>query len=166
MPLVPFLFEPTSPMTGLPATDDVLSLILRIYRRDSELDKMLFDRAVPLLNVGGVSQEHWDTFVVASSNALMSTEPGGITAQYVEPVRPRVQEISLRMVRPQSAVGESAESKAIDKTQLDTQLASFARRSGSARKPSAGSSPPGGLERKRTGARRNTTSRMMWARRR
>ena len=28
-------------MTGLPATDDVLSLILRIYRRDSELDKML-----------------------------------------------------------------------------------------------------------------------------
>lgn len=77
-------------MTGLPATDDVLSLILRIYRRDSELDKMLFDRAVPLLNVGGVSQEHWDTFVVASSNALMSTEPGGITAQYVEPVRHRV----------------------------------------------------------------------------
>ena len=160
--------------------DDVLSLILRIYRRDSELDKMLFDRAVPLLNVGGVSQEHWDTFVVASSNALMSTEPGGITAQYVEPSgtafqaqaealardEASVREIALRMVRPQSAVGESAESKAIDKTQLDTQLASFARRSGSARKPSAGSSPPGGLERKRTGARRNTTSRMMWARRR
>lgn len=137
---------PTSPMTGLPATDDVLSLILRIYRRDSELDKMLFDRAVPLLNVGGVSQEHWDTFVVASSNALMSTEPGGITAQYVEPSgtafqaqaealardEASVREIALRMVRPQSAVGESAESKAIDKTQLDTQLASFARRSGSA----------------------------------
>jgi len=37
-----------------------------------------------------------------------------------------VWEIALRMVRPQSA-----ESKAIDKTQLDTQLASFARRSGS-----------------------------------
>ena len=146
VPLVPFLFEPISPMTGLPATDDVLSLILRIYRRDSELDKMLFDRAVPLLNVGGVSQEHWDTFVVASSNALMSTEPGGITAQYVEPSgtafqaqaealardEASVREIALRMVRPQSAVGESAESKAIDKTQLDTQLASFARRSGSA----------------------------------
>ena len=116
------------------------------YRRDSELDKMLFDRAVSLLNVGGVSQEHWDTFVVASSNALMSTEPGGITAQYVEPSgtafqaqaealardEASVREIALRMVRPQSAVGESAESKAIDKTQLDTQLASFARRSGSA----------------------------------
>lgn len=63
-----------------------------------------------------------------------------------------MREISLRMVRPQSAVGESAESKAIDKTQLDTQLASFARRSGSARKPSAGSSPPGGLEPKEDGS--------------
>lgn len=146
VPLVPFLLEPTSSMTGLPATDDVLSLILRIYRRDSELDKMLFDRAVPLLNVGGVSQEHWDTFVVASSNALMSTESGGITAQYVEPSgtafqaqagalardEASVREIALRMVRPQSAVGESAESKAIDKTQLDTQLAAFARRCGGA----------------------------------
>lgn len=148
VPIVPFTFEDTagSIMSGVPATDDVLSLVLRIYRRDSELDKMLFDRAVPLLNVGGVSQEHWDTFVVASSNALMSTEPGGITAQYVEPSgtafqaqaealardEASVREIALRMVRPQSAVGESAESKAIDKTQLDTQLASFARRSGSA----------------------------------
>lgn len=146
VPLVPFLFEPDSPMTGLPATDDVLSLILRIYRRDSELDKMLFDRAVPLLNVGGVSEEHWDTFVVASSNALMSTEPGGISAQYVEPSgaafqaqaealardEAGVREIALRMVRPQSAVGESAEAKRLDKTQLDTQLAAFARRCGGA----------------------------------
>ena len=165
VPLVPFLFEPTSPMTGLPATDDVLSLILRIYRRDSELDKMLFDRAVPLLNVGGVSQEHWDTFVVASSNALMSTEPGGITAQYVEPSgtafqaqaealardEASVREIAPRMVRPQSAVGASAESKALDKTQLDTQLARFARRSRSAE--ALGSSPPGGLELRRTESR-------------
>lgn len=55
VPIVPFTFEDTagSIMSGVPATDDVLSLVLRIYRRDSELDKMLFDRAVPLLNVGG-----------------------------------------------------------------------------------------------------------------
>ena len=129
VPLVLLLFEPTSPMTGLPPTDDVLSLILRIYRRDSELDKMLFDRAVPLPNVGGVNQEHWDTFVVASSNALMSTESGGITAQYVEPSGTAFQAQAEALardeasVRPQSAVGESAESKAIDETQLDTQLA-------------------------------------------
>lgn len=47
VPLMPFLFEPTSPMTGLPATDNVLSLLLRIYRRGWELDKMLFDLASP-----------------------------------------------------------------------------------------------------------------------
>lgn len=41
-----------------------------------------------------------------------------------------VREIALRMVRPQSAVGESAESKAIDKTQLDTQACQLRRRSG------------------------------------
>ena len=117
--------------------------------------------------------------MVASSNALMSTEPGGITAQYVEPSgtafqaqaealardEASVREIALRMVRPQSAVGESAESKAIDKTQLDTQLASSPG-AAAARKPSAGKLPPGGLELRRTKSRRNTTSRMMWARRR
>lgn len=56
VPLVPVPVRADLPHDRLPATDDVLSLILRIYRRDSELDKMLFDRAVPLLNVGGVSR--------------------------------------------------------------------------------------------------------------
>ena len=112
------------------------------YRRDSELDKMLFDRAVPLLNVNGLSKEDWADFVVGSSNALMSTDPGGITAQYVESTgtsfsaqtefltrdENSVREIALRMIRPQSGVGESAESKQIDRQQLDTQLANFARR--------------------------------------
>ena len=114
----------------------------RIYRRDSELDKMLFDRAVPLLNVNGLSKEDWADFVVGSSNALMSTDPGGITAQYVESTgtsfsaqtefltrdENSVREIALRMIRPQSGVGESAESKQLDRQQLDTQLANFARR--------------------------------------
>ena len=86
----------------------MLSLILRIYRRDSELDKMLFDRAVPLLNVGGVSQEHWDTFVVASSNALMSTEPGGITAQYVEPSGTAFQAQAEALARDEASVREIA----------------------------------------------------------
>ena len=144
VPVVPFTFEDTagSIMSGVPATDDVLSLVLRIYRRDSELDKMLFDRAVPLLNVNGLSKEDWADFVVGSSNALMSTDPGGITAQYVESTgtsfsaqtefltrdENSVREIALRMIRPQSGVGESAESKQIDRQQLDTQLANFARR--------------------------------------
>ena len=103
---------------------------------------MLFDRAVPLLNVNGLSKEDWADFVVGSSNALMSTDPGGITAQYVESTgtsfsaqtefltrdENSVREIALRMIRPQSGVGESAESKQLDRQQLDTQLANFARR--------------------------------------
>ena len=144
VPVVPFTFEDTagSIMSGVPATDDVLSLILRIYRRDSELDKMLFDRAVPLLNVGGVNKEDWEEFVVGSSNALMSSDAGGISAQYVESTgtsfaaqteyltrdENSVREIALRMLRPQSGVGESAESKQLDRQQLNTQLANFARR--------------------------------------
>ena len=146
VPLVPFLFEPTSPMTGLPRYGR------RVVPDPAHLQAGLGTRqdAVrpgrPSAQCGRRKPEHWDTFVVASSNALMSTEPGGITAQYVEPSRHRVsgagrspcprrgQRAGNRPSHGPSTVrrGESAEAKAIDKTQLDTQLASFARRSGSA----------------------------------
>ena len=43
-----------------------------------------------------------------------------------------MREIALRMIRPLSGVGESAESKQLDRQQLDTQLANFARRCASA----------------------------------
>lgn len=142
VPVVPFLFEPIDAMCGNPATDDVLSLILRVYRRDSELDKMLFDCAVPLGVFNGVDEEMYENFVRSSSNILMSNSIPGISGSYVEPLGTSYQslreslaediasirEISLRMVRPQSAVGESAESKNLDKQQLDTQLAAYARR--------------------------------------
>lgn len=142
VPLVPFQFEPTSPMTGNPATDDVLSLILRVYRRDSELDKMLFDCAVPLLVANGLDEQQGEKFVRASSNMLVSPEKEGVSASYVEPTGTsftaqaafiasdiqQIREIALRMVRPDSAVGESAEAKKLDNLQLDTQLAKFAQR--------------------------------------
>lgn len=35
------------PITGFPAAADVLSLLLHIYQQDFELDKMLFNQAVP-----------------------------------------------------------------------------------------------------------------------
>lgn len=141
-PLVPILFEPTSLLTGNPATDDVLSLILRVYRRDSELDKMLFDVAVPLAIINGLDPDDKDKFIRSSSSILVSSMQGGISAQYLEPTGQSFQalremldndirsirEIALRMVRPDSAQAISAESKSIDKQQLDTQLASFARR--------------------------------------
>lgn len=142
VPLSAFLFEPVTAMTGNPATDDALSLILRVYRRDSELDKMLFDCAVPLGVFNGMDSEQRDEFVRATSNCLFSSSPNGIQAQYVEPAGTSytalreslnsdiasIREIALRMVKPYSGVGESAEAKNIDKQQLDTQLAGFARR--------------------------------------
>lgn len=148
VPLVPFQFEPTSPMTGNPATDDVLSLILGVYRRYSELDKMLFDCAVPLMVVNGLEKSIGEDFIRASSNMLVSAEKDGISATYVEPTGTsfaaqttflasdiqQIREIALRMVRPDSAVGESAEAKKLDNRQLDTQLAKFARRCASAEK--------------------------------
>ena len=148
VPLVPFLFEPTSPMTGNAVTDDVLSLILGVYRRYSELDKMLFDCAVPLGIVCGLGREDWSNFERSSSSVLMSSEPGQITGTYMEPSGAsfnsqismlqsdiqQIREIALRMVRPDSAVGESAESKRLDNRQLETQLAKFARRCAAAEK--------------------------------
>lgn len=141
-PLVPLLFEPQTQMTGLPATDEVLSLILRVYRRDSELDKMLFDCAVPLAIINGLDMEQKEAFIRSSSNILISSAYQGISAQYLEPsgasfnsLREALQndvqsirEIALRMVRPDSAVAISAQSKSIDKQQLDAQLANYARR--------------------------------------
>ena len=142
VPLVPFLFEPRTPMTGNPATDDVLSLIVGTFRRYSELDKMLFDCAVPLMIVNGIDEKQGGEFVRASSNMLVSSEKDGVTAAYAEPSGTsfaaqtaflandiqQIREIALRMVRPDSAVGQSAESKKLDNSQLDTQLAKFARR--------------------------------------
>ncbi len=148
VPLVPFLFEPRSPMTGNPATDDVLSLIVGTFRRFSEIDKMLFDCGFPLMTVNGLSQEDGDKFIRASSNMLVSSEKDGINATYVETSGTsfaaqtaflssdiqQIREIALRMVRPDSAVGQSADSKKLDNAQLDTQLAKFARRCAAAEK--------------------------------
>lgn len=148
VPLVPFLFEPRTHMTGNPATDDVLSLIVGTFRRYSELDKMLFDCGFPLMVVNGLSPDDGDKFIRASSNMLVSSEKDGINATYVETAGSsfaaqttyltydiqQIREISLRMVRPDSAVGQSAESKKLDNAQLDTQLAKFARRCASAEK--------------------------------
>lgn len=135
-------------MTGNPATDDVLSLIVGTFRRYSELDKMLFDCAVPLMIVNGLDEKQGVEFIRASSNMLVSSEKDGIAATYAEPSGTsfaaqtaflandiqQIREIALRMVRPDSAVGQSAESKKLDNAQLDTQLAKFARRCAAAEK--------------------------------
>ncbi|NCB23785.1 MAG: DUF4055 domain-containing protein, partial [Deltaproteobacteria bacterium] len=113
-----------------------------------ELDKMLFDCAVPLMIVNGLDEKQGVEFIRASSNMLVSSEKDGITAAYAEPSGTsfaaqtaflandiqQIREIALRMVRPDSAVGQSAESKRLDNAQLDTQLAKFARRCAAAEK--------------------------------
>lgn len=148
VPLIPFQFEPSSPMTGNAVTDDVMELILQVFRHDSEYSKAVFDTAVPLLTLGGVDALAQKNFVRASSNVLFTTEPNGISAQYIEPsgmafqahkdildsTINSIREIALRQVRPQSAVGQSAEAKMLDKLQLDSQMAMFARRCAGAEK--------------------------------
>ncbi|WP_367174941.1 DUF4055 domain-containing protein [uncultured Desulfovibrio sp.] len=103
---------------------------------------------MPLLVVNGLNPEQGKKFVRASSNMLVSSEPNDITATYAEPSGAsfnaqaaflasdisQIREIALRMVRPDSAVGESAEAKRLDNRQLDTQLAMFARRCAAAEK--------------------------------
>ncbi len=139
VPLVPFQFEASGPMTGLSAIDEVTSLLIRIFRRDSELDMQLFNAAVALMVAAGVDKDIMEAFVKASWNCL--TVPPDAKVQYVETSGSsfealvqamdrdisRVREIALRTVRPVSGVGESAEAKKLDNKQLDCQLAKFAR---------------------------------------
>ena len=144
VPIVPFLFEPTSSMTGLSVIDEVAALLIRIFRRESELDKQLFDAAVALLVGSGVDKPMMEEFVRSSWSALSIpadanmyyVETSGSSFDWLEKAISRdvaaVREISLRQVRPVSGVGESAEAKKLDNKQLDCQLAKFARQCKSA----------------------------------
>lgn len=138
VPLVPFLFEPIQPMVGLSCLDDVAGLILRIYNKDSELDKMLFDCAVPILIGQNIKQDEIEGFFRSSSNmlctsdgTLMYVEPSGNSfsaiSDYINRDIASVREIAMRMVRTPSMSVESADGKRLDKQQLDSQLARFAR---------------------------------------
>lgn len=145
VPLVPFLYEAETPMTGRSVIDDVASLILRVFNQDSELDKMLFDAALPILAAFGLREEEEEVLVKATSY-LWRFGDGQARLQYVEPSgqsfaakRQQIQddiesirEISLRQTRPRGAGVESAESKRLDAVQISCQLADFARTAASA----------------------------------
>lgn len=138
VPLVPFLFEPLGLMRGLSCLDDVASLILRVFRKDSELDKMLFDCAVPLLHGRGIARDEAQSFVRSSSNVLVSgtdtaltyVEPAGASyaaiASFIAKDEDAIREIGLRQLRQPSLAGQTAEAKRIDREQLDSQLLRFA----------------------------------------
>lgn len=141
VPLVRIAFsECGTPMVGTSCLDDVTSLCLRVYRRDSELDKSLFDGAVALFVATGAQPEELEAFVKSSSNGLCISNPEA-RVSYVEPEgrsfdalrqaiaddERAIREIALRQVRPDSRVGESAEAKKLDNTQLNSQLARFSQ---------------------------------------
>lgn len=140
VPLVPFLYEPESPMTGRSVIDDVARLVIRVFNQDSELDKMLFDAALPLLAVFGVGEEEEEALVKATSAlwrfadkeaSLRYVEPSGAAfaakRQQIQDDIDSIREISLRQTRPRGAGVESAEARRLDSLQIASQLADFAR---------------------------------------
>lgn len=141
VPLVMARFVPgDSPMTGISALDDVATLILRVYRRDSERDESLFNSAIPLFVARGVPEEDLAGFVKSNTNGIRLSSPES-SVEYVEPAgtsfaaireaieddERSIQEIALRQIRPDSSQVESAEAKRLDGRQLDSQLQRFAR---------------------------------------
>ncbi len=140
VPLVAFAFEEEEPMVGRAAHADIDSLVLRVYRRDSELDKALFDACVPIAVFSGFREEEVREFVRASSSGLL-TENVEAHVTYVEPAgtslarireailddERSIREIALRLVRPDSKAAESAEAKRLDRSQLNARVSAFAQ---------------------------------------
>jgi hypothetical protein len=140
VPIVPFIYERESAMTGRGVTDDVASLIIRVFNQDSEMDKMLFDAAVPLLVAYGVDEEGEEVLQRASSS-LWRFSGADTRLEYVETSGASysakrqqtlddidsIREISLRQTRPRGAQVESAEARRLDAVQISSQLADFAR---------------------------------------
>lgn len=139
VPVVPFMYERKAPMVGNSALRGVASLCLRVYRRENERDKMLFDCAVPLFFAKGFDTKDLDAFVRSSSNGITSTMPDA-DIKYVEPDgksfaslreaisddMKAIREVALRQVRPDSKAIESGYSKRIDNQQLNSALVRFA----------------------------------------
>jgi hypothetical protein len=141
IPLAAFIFERgSSRMVGVSCLDDVLSLCKRVYMRDSELDKALFDAAVEIACFFGFQEDELEAFTRSSSNGLRSentdarVEYAAPTGRVFEALRQNIsddersiKEIALRMVRPDSKQVESADSKREDRKQLDSQLSRFSQ---------------------------------------
>lgn len=145
VPLVPFLFESTSPMTGNSALDDVADLILHVFHLDSVRGKSLFDSGVPLLHAAGVSTDDMKEFTRSSSNAVCTSDPTARLSyvetsgasydaqkQEVADTISSIREIAMRQLRAPSLSVESADAKRLDRAQLDSQLVRFANVSQSA----------------------------------
>jgi len=140
VPIAAFYFRKKTRMVGGSCLRDVDTLCMRIYRRDSELDKMLFDSAITLWFFKGFSADQLTEFVMSTSNGLRSdsveagvecVEPPGNSfkaiTESIDKDERTIREIALRMIRPDSRQVESAESKKLDKQPLDSQLSLFSK---------------------------------------
>ena len=139
VPIVPVLYEETTPMTGKAVIDDVASLILRIFNNSSEQDKVLFDTAFPLLAAFGLTEEEGEKLIRSTTllwrfsdyqARLEYVEASGLSydarRQQIQDDIEALREISLRQTRKQTAQAETYESKRIDTVQIKSQLAQFA----------------------------------------
>jgi hypothetical protein len=139
VPVIDGYFEKKYPMIGDSCIAPIASLCLHAYRVGNVLDKSLYDTAFPLQIFKGFSSEDIDAFIRSSSNGLAG--PPDCDSYYIEPsgrsfadLRQAIyddsiaiKEIALRMIRPDSKAGMSAESKKEDRRQLDSQLSVFSR---------------------------------------
>lgn len=140
VPLVPFYFKRKSEFVGTAAIKDIVGLVKKLFRLDSEHDKQLFDAAVAFLLVKGMPQEDVETLVKSSSNALV-TQNTDADAKYIETsgtsfsairdqikdTETAIREIALRIVRPQVVGAESAESRRLDKQPLNSMFSVFSK---------------------------------------
>lgn len=140
VPIVAGYFRKKYEMVGESCFSEVLSLIKRAYILENTLDKSLFDTAFPQQQFCGFDPEEIKDYIKSSSNGLVARDPGA-NSSFVEPSgrafqaltdkilsdEKAIREIALRMVRPDSKQVESADSKKLDKQQLDSQLMCFSR---------------------------------------
>lgn len=138
VPLVPCYFRKKDEMVGTSAISEVLSLLSRAYNLENAFDKSLFDTAFPQQAFYGFETDSITNYIKSSSNGIVSPDSNA-KSEFVEPSgrafeamdkkikndELSIREIALRMVRPDSKVGESAESKKLDNQQLNSQLSVF-----------------------------------------
>lgn len=139
VPVKPLYFRKKSELVGESCIKDVASLLKRAYMMENALDKSLFDTAFPQQYFFGFGDDISE-YIKASSNGLQNDDPNAKSG-FIEPSGKSfdaldtkvkrdeisIREIALRMVRPDSKIGESAESKKIDRQQLNSQLAVFSQ---------------------------------------
>lgn len=140
IPLIPFYFKKKKDYVGISAINDVDELLINLFRKDSELDKALFDCAIPLLFLKGMETDEANGLIKSTDNAFVTNsengdgkyiEPNGVSFEFlfksIDKLEDSIREIALRAFKTTFQNLQSAESKAIDKKDFDNIVSSFAK---------------------------------------